>query len=206
MMSMFTLTELIWAEFWKDFPDLKFSLTEGDVGWIPYFLWRAEHVLNRHSGWTNATFPKGYSGPTDVFRRHLYTCFISDKVGVNNMEWFNEDMLCWESDFPHSDSNWPFAPEDVIETMGHLDDAVINKITHENAMAAYSFDPFKHIAKGHARAGYLREQATDVDVVTHVGRKASQRDRDAWARMASFGQARTAEAAGIAKRATALGN
>ena len=73
---------------------------------------------------------------------HLYTCFISDKVGVQNMEWFNEDMLCWESDFPHSDSNWPFAPEDVIETMGHLDDAVINKITHENAMAAYSFDPF----------------------------------------------------------------
>lgn len=25
MMSMFTFTELIWAEFWADFPDLKFS-------------------------------------------------------------------------------------------------------------------------------------------------------------------------------------
>jgi hypothetical protein len=111
------------------------------------------------------------------------------------MEWFNEDMLCWESDFPHSDSNWPFAPEDVIETMGHLDDATINKITHENAMAAYSFDPFKHVPKEHARAGYLRAQATDVDVVTHVGRKASQRDRDAWARMVSFGQTRGAQAA-----------
>jgi CBS domain containing-hemolysin-like protein len=85
--------------------------------------------------------------------------------------------------------------EDVIETMGHLDDATINKITHENAMAAYSFDPFKHVPKEHARAGYLRSQATDVDVVTHVGRQASQRDRDAWARMVSFGQARGAQAA-----------
>ncbi|PBJ34038.1 amidohydrolase family protein, partial [Mycobacterium avium] len=47
MMSMFTFTELIWAQFWADFPELKFSLTEGDVGWIPYFLWRAEHVYNR---------------------------------------------------------------------------------------------------------------------------------------------------------------
>ena len=121
------------------------------------------------------------------------------------MDWFNEDMLCWESDFPHSDSNWPFAPEDVIETMGHLDDAMINKITHENAMAAYSFDPFTHIPKEHARAGYLRAQATDVDVVTHVGREASQRDRDAWARMTAFGQARMAEAAAIADRATTLG-
>ena len=200
MMSMYTFTELIWAEFYGDFPELKFSLTEGDVGWIPYFLWRAEHVLNRHSGWTEREVSRRATAarPT-CSSKHLYTCFISDKVGVQNMEWFNEDMLCWESDFPHSDSNWPFAPEDVIETMGHLDDAVINKITHENAMAAYSFDPFKHVPKEHARAGYLRAQATDVDVVTHVGRKASQRDRDAWARMASFGQARTAEAAGIAE-------
>jgi hypothetical protein len=141
----------------------------------------------------------------------MYTCFISDKVGVKNMDWFNEDMLCWESDFPHSDSNWPFAPEDVIDTTGHLDDAVINKITHENAMAAYSFDPFNYIPKDHARAGYLRSQATDVDVVTHVGHKASQRDRDAWTRMTTFARERqaaalTVEAIGIADRATSLGN
>ena len=71
MMSMFTFTELIWAEFYADFPEIKFSLTEGDVGWIPYFLWRAEHVYNRHSGWTLAKFPPGYSGPTDVFKRHF---------------------------------------------------------------------------------------------------------------------------------------
>jgi hypothetical protein len=89
--------------------------------------------------------------------------------------------------------------------MGHLDDRVINKITHENAMAAYSFDPFQHIPREHARAGHLRTQATDVDVVTHVGRRASQRDRDAWARMTAFGQAKTAEATGIAQRATTLG-
>jgi hypothetical protein len=97
--------------------------------------------------------------------------------------------------------------------MGHLDDAVINKITHENAMAAYSFDPFRYIPKEHARAGYLRSQATDVDVVTHVGRRASQRDRDAWTRMTQFAlQAQvTAEASDISGRsarlrATTLGN
>ena len=95
--------------------------------------------------------------------------------------------------------------------MGHLDDTIIDKITHENAMAAYSFDPFKYIPKDHARAGYLRSQATDVDVVTHVGHKASQRDRDAWTRMTTFARERqaaalTVEATGIAGRATTLGN
>jgi predicted TIM-barrel fold metal-dependent hydrolase len=196
MMSMLTLTELIWAQFWAKFPGLKFSLTEGDIGWIPYFIWRSEHVLNRHSGWTNAQFPDGYSGPGDVFRKHVYTCFISDKVGPKLMEHFNTDHVFWESDYPHSDSNWPFAPEDVIETMGHLPDELINKITHENAMRAYSFDPFAHVPKEQATAGYLRSQAADVDVVTHVGREASERDREAWARMTRFGQARTAQATG----------
>jgi Amidohydrolase len=131
---------------------------------------------------------------------------------VQNMDWFNEDMLCWESDYPHSDSNWPFAPEDIVETMGHLDDWLINKITHENAMAAYSFDPFRHIPKAHAQAGYLRSQATDVDVVTHVGRQASQRDLDTWTQMAQLGlQAMaqgqappTVEASDISGRSTRL--
>jgi predicted TIM-barrel fold metal-dependent hydrolase len=210
--SMYTLIELLWAEFWVDFPNLKFALTEGDVGWIPYFLWRTEHVLNRHSGWTNPKFPKGYNGPRDIFRKHMYTCFIADKVGVRLMDWLDEDTLCWECDFPHSDSNWPFSPEDVIETMGHLDDAVINKITHENAMKAYSFDPFTYIPKDRARAGYLRAQATDVDVVTHVGRKADASDRELWTQMTQrFVQAtETApvktDAVGIQDRAEVLGN
>jgi predicted TIM-barrel fold metal-dependent hydrolase len=183
LMSAYTLLELVWAQFWGDFPDLRFSLTEGDIGWIPYFLWRSEHVFNRHSGWTKATFPAGLSGPTDVFKKHIYSCFISDKVGPKLMDCFNEDMVCWESDYPHSDSNWPFAPEDVIETMGHLSDATINKITHENAMRAYSFDPFTHIPKDQCRAGRLRNLATDVDTVTHVGHEASEKDLETWRRM-----------------------
>ena len=186
IMSVYTMLELTWARFWKDFPALKFSLTEGDIGWIPYFLWRSEHVHNRHSGWTKHDFPPGYDGPADVFRKHIYTCFISDKVGPRLLDWLNEDMVCWESDYPHSDTNWPYAPEDVIESMGHLDDAAISKITHENAMAAYSFDPFAHIPKDQARAGALRTLSADVDVVTHVGHEASQRDLEAWARMTTF--------------------
>jgi predicted TIM-barrel fold metal-dependent hydrolase len=185
LMSAYTMLELIWANFWTDFPDLRFSLTEGDIGWIPYFLWRAEHVNNRHGGWTKATFPPGMSGPIDVFKKHIYVCFISDKVGPHLMQFFNEDMVCWESDYPHSDSNWPFAPEDVIDTMGHLSDDTVNKITHENAMRAYSFDPFACIPKDNCRAGYLRAEATDVDVVTHVGHEASERDLEAWQRMRS---------------------
>ena len=161
MMSMFTFIELLWAEFYADFPEIEVLAHRGGRrldSVLP--LARRTRATTGTPGGRNAKFPDGYSGPTDVFKRHFYTCFISDKVGVQNMDWFNEDMLCWESDFPHSDSNWPFAPEDVIETMGHLDDTVINKITHENAMAAYSFDPFKYIPEG-ARARWISALAGD---------------------------------------------
>jgi predicted TIM-barrel fold metal-dependent hydrolase len=205
IMSIYSMIELTWATFWKRFPELKFSLTEGDIGWIPYFLWRAEHVSNRHSGWTKHEFPDGYNGPADVFRKHILTCFISDKVGPRLLDWFNEDMVCWESDYPHSDTNWPFAPEDVIDNLGQLDDALINKITHENAMAAYLFDPYRHIPKDQCRAGVLRAQAADVDTVTHVGHEASQRDLDSWARMTSFANKQKAQA-DIAARLQKLGN
>ncbi|CUU56244.1 Predicted metal-dependent hydrolase, TIM-barrel fold [Parafrankia irregularis] len=183
MMSAYSLLELVWAEFWADFPDLRFSLTEGDIGWIPYFLWRSEHVRRRHSGWARPTFPAGMDGPSDVFRRHILTCFISDRVGARLLDWFALDNVCWESDFPHSDSSWPFGPEDVLENLGELPDDTINKITHENAMRHYQFDPFRHRPRERCTAGALRAEAADVDVVTHVGRLADQRDRDAWARM-----------------------
>lgn len=36
------------------FPDLKISLAEGNIGWIPYFLERAEYVFERQRYWVQA--------------------------------------------------------------------------------------------------------------------------------------------------------
>jgi hypothetical protein len=163
-----TLIELVWADFWYRFPNLKMSLTEGDIGWIPYFLQRAEHILDRHSGWTRHEFPAGYS-PTKIFLERILVCFINDPVGVALLDRFNVDNVCWESDYPHSDSAWPFGPEVVAEMLDGLPDEQVRKITHENAMRHYHFDPFSTRAREQCTAGALRAEATDVDVVTHVG-------------------------------------
>ena len=187
LMSTISMVELIWADLWARFPTLRFSLTEGDIGWIPYFLWRAEHTNRRHGGWTKATFPKGYSGPTDVFRNHFLSCFISDPIGVKLLDEFDTGNVCWESDFPHSDSNWPNAPEELSKLFADagVDDAVVNQITHENAMKHYKFDPYASRAREQCTAGALRAEATDVDVVTRVGREATERDLEAWHTMTS---------------------
>ena len=192
VMSILTLVELLWADFWARFPDLRFSLTEGDIGWIPYFVWRAEHVQNRHSGWTKHTFPDD-GGPRQIFEDHFLCCFISEDVGVRLLEDFNVDNVCWESDYPHSDSPWPNGPEVAAKVFADLPSDVVAKITHENAMRHYQFDPFATRAKERCTVGALRAESPDVDTVTHAGRPADDRDLEAWRKLTMGRQAAAAE-------------
>jgi predicted TIM-barrel fold metal-dependent hydrolase len=180
--TVYTLIDLVWATFWERFPTLKFSLTEGDIGWIPYFLWRSEHVNDRHRGWINHDFSKT-GGPTQIFNDHILVCFIKETVGPELIGHFNLDNVCWESDYPHSDGTWPYAPEELMKTLDGLDDTAIAKISHENAMAHYQFDPFAHRPKAQCTAAALRAESPDVDVVTRVGRPADERDLESWNRI-----------------------
>ena len=185
-LTISTLVELVWAEFWDRFPDLKFSLTEGDIGWIPYFLWRAEHVQDRHSGWTKHTFGADAS-PTGIFRNHILCCFINDRIGVKLLDEFNVDNLSWESDYPHSDGTWPQSPEYVAKLLDGLPTDVVAKITHQNAMRHYQFDPFAHRPPEKCTAAALRAESPDVDVVTRVGRPADERDWEFWRNLQTGG-------------------
>jgi len=178
-MSIYTLGDLLWADFWNRFPDLRFSLTEGDIGWIPYFLQRAEHTLKRHNAWIKAELPKGMT-PSELFRDRILCCFIDDTVGVRLLDQFNVDNVCWENDYPHSDSSWPRSPESLEVLFAGLDDATVDKITHENAMRHYQFDPFATRPKDQCTAAALRAEVGDVDTVTLLGRKADERDIEAW--------------------------
>ena len=48
--------------------------------------------------------------PSEVFRERIVTCFIDDPVGVTLRHRVGLDNVCWEADYPHSDSTWPVSP------------------------------------------------------------------------------------------------
>jgi predicted TIM-barrel fold metal-dependent hydrolase len=179
VMAIYTLGDLLWASFWHRFPQLRFALTEGDIGWIPYFLQRAEHTLDRHNGWMQQEQPQGLS-PSELFRERILCCFIDDRVGVALLDEFNVDNVCWESDYPHSDSSWPHAPEKLDALFAGVDDGVVAKVTHENAMRHFKFDPHAVRPRERCTVGALRAEAGDVDTVTRAGRPADERDLAAW--------------------------
>ncbi|WP_225869718.1 amidohydrolase family protein [Glaciimonas sp. PCH181] len=95
----------IWGPMWKKFPTLRMALSEGGIGWIPYFLERADFTHRHHNAWTNSNF--GDKMPSDIFNKHIITCFIEDQFGLKNLDSINLEMAMWECDYPHSDCTWP---------------------------------------------------------------------------------------------------
>jgi hypothetical protein len=50
------------------------------------------------------------------------------------------------------------------KSIAGVDDTTIDKITHENAIRHFRFDPFAHRPREECTVGALRAQASDVDV------------------------------------------
>ena len=160
--------DLLWSAPIKKYPDLKIGLSEGGTGWIPYFLERADRTYEMHSTWTHQDF--GGKLPSEVFREHFLTCFISDHVGVELRHRIGIDNIAWEADYPHSDSLWPGAPEQLWDVLSanKVPESDMHKMTHENALRWYSFDPFRHMPREQATVGALRQAAEGHDVSIHA--------------------------------------
>jgi predicted TIM-barrel fold metal-dependent hydrolase len=154
--------DLLWSPVLRRFPDITFALSEGGIGWIPYFLERVDAVYRHHRAWTHQDF--GKKSPSEVFLDRILTCFIEDAFGLKCRGELNTDMITWECDFPHSDSTWPESPEVLANQLQGLPEDDVARITHRNAMRVFSFDPFSHISPDDATVGALRGRATDVDL------------------------------------------
>jgi hypothetical protein len=99
-----------------------------------------------------------------VFNQHVLTCFIDDRFGVASRGYLDMDNVMWECDYPHSDSTWPTAPETFMKQMDGVDRRDIDRISHENAIRHFHYDPFSVIPKEEATVGALRRKAAGHDV------------------------------------------
>jgi predicted TIM-barrel fold metal-dependent hydrolase len=154
--------DLLWSPVLRKFPALRVALSEGGIGWIPYFLERMDWIYTRHAPWTGQDF--GGRLPSEVFRERIVTCFIDDPAGMEQRHRVGVDTICWESDYPHSDSTWPTSPELLMKSLHDVPDAEIDAITHRNAMRHFRFDPFATRPRERSTVGALRAEAADVDV------------------------------------------
>ncbi len=133
------LGTMIFGGVFERHPDLHIVCAEADAGWVPHYMYRADHAFKRHRNWltTNAELHKL---PSEYFRENIYTTFQDDWVAFRCADQMNWRRLMWANDFPHSDSTWPWSQEMLEEHAKDLSEEQRRAILCENVAGLYRID------------------------------------------------------------------
>ena len=134
--SMYATADLLFSPVFHRFPRLKVALAEGGIGWVPYLLERIDYTWERHKYYTGVDLD---TRPSDLFRRHIWGCFIDDEAGLKNRHDIGIDRITFESDYPHSDSNWPNSRARAAEVLADVPDHEVYRIVELNARELLGF-------------------------------------------------------------------
>jgi predicted TIM-barrel fold metal-dependent hydrolase len=136
MNSMAATIDLILSRVFHQFPNLKVIMAEGGLGWIPYVLERCDYTWERHR-WNNEINRE--IKPSQLFHKNVYGCFISDQHGIDNRYLIGVDNVLFESDYPHSDSQWPYTWEKLDHALEDVPEDESRKIVELNARRILRF-------------------------------------------------------------------
>ncbi|MFB4298626.1 amidohydrolase family protein [Actinomadura sp. NTSP31] len=159
-----TMLSFLFSGLFQRYPKLKIALSEGEAGWMPYFLERAEQVLDKQRAWVKrGTTFMDHAGSGDTvdldnldlradFRDHVFGCVIEDEHAIASIGLgvIPEDNIMCETDYPHSDTTWPDSIEVARRTMRGLPEETQYKILRGNAERLYRFTPAEPPAKAEA--------------------------------------------------------
>jgi predicted TIM-barrel fold metal-dependent hydrolase len=136
----FSMVDWLMSGKFERFPNLKVMYAEGQIGWIPYILERADVVWEENRGWGGVA-DKVHRPPSELFTEHVYGCFFDDAFGLRNLDSIGVANVLYETDYPHSDSTWPKSREVGEAQMGHLDADVVERIVRGNAIDLLGLTP-----------------------------------------------------------------
>lgn len=162
-----TLVEWLNSGNFDRFPNLKLALSESNIGWIPPVLQAADalHEMSRdritnpfdpennvllteearklakHSIEARAATAHEERFPSEIFRDHVYGCFMHDPVGMRHLDLMGEDNVMIETDFPHHGTYWPYTLDKAQEWFSDVTEEQRGKVLRGNAERLFNFQP-----------------------------------------------------------------
>jgi predicted TIM-barrel fold metal-dependent hydrolase len=137
---MNSLADFLFSGKLAEFPGLKLSYAEGQIGWIPYLLERADDVWHQHRAWIGGPRTASSEPPSTYYYRQVFGCFFRDRHGLASLDSCGVDNVMFEVDYPHSDSTWPDTKAVAQEIMAGLPDATVTKLVRSNAIELFGLD------------------------------------------------------------------
>ena len=140
--AMGSLLDFIFSGTLERFPTLTLAYSEGQVGWMPYILERADKLWEERSDnsfGTWLTVP-----PSSFIPDRVYGCIFDDAVGLRERNTIGMGQICFETDYPHADSTWPHSKEVLTKLCAEagLNDSEIYQLARGNAIRAFGLERF----------------------------------------------------------------
>jgi predicted TIM-barrel fold metal-dependent hydrolase len=138
--AMASMSDFLFSGVLVQFPDLKLAYSEGQMGWVPYILERADDVWEEHRAWGGVR-DKIPEPPSTYCYDHIYCCFFRDRHGLKSLDEVGVDNVTFETDYPHTDSTWPHTKEVAEKRFAGMDNETVYKIVRGNAIRMLSLPP-----------------------------------------------------------------
>ncbi|MGH7986597.1 MAG: amidohydrolase family protein [Candidatus Binataceae bacterium] len=127
------ITRLVYGGVFERFPQLKIVSAENDVGWVPNWVHRLDHVFSKV-----ASIKQLPLKPSEYVRGNVWATFQDDPLGPATYQFFGEDNYMWASDFPHADSTFPNSLKVIDENFAGIPERVTRKMVFETANRLYN--------------------------------------------------------------------
>jgi predicted TIM-barrel fold metal-dependent hydrolase len=134
-----SLMEFLFSGVLERYPTLLLAYSEGQIGWIPYQLERADAVWSEHRAW-NGLKGEMKQPPSYYYYRQVYGCVFRDFFGLKNLADVGEDNVTFEVDYPHTDSTFPNTVALAREMFAGLTDEQRYKVCRGNAIRMLHLD------------------------------------------------------------------
>ncbi|MEY2453675.1 MAG: hypothetical protein QOD92_3249 [Acidimicrobiaceae bacterium] len=140
--SQGSLLDFIFSGTLERHPELRISYSEGQVGWYPYLIERADKLWEeRDDNEFGSGLPKP---PSHYVPDRVYFCLFDDEVGLRLRDVVGVDQLVFETDYPHADSTFPHSRETfakICELAG-MSDEESYKLARGNAIKGFGLDRY----------------------------------------------------------------
>ena len=111
--SQMSVLDFVLSGVFVRFPALRVAYSEGQIGWLPYLMSRADRVwADPHDGGTGVDLP---APPSSYIPGHVYGCIFDDDVALRCRDLIGMDQIMFEVDYPHAASSHPHTAKLVAE-------------------------------------------------------------------------------------------
>ncbi len=133
---MLSMGSMIMGGVLERFPSIKVAFLEGNCSWLPWWLYRLDDQWEKFG-----SDAEGLTlAPSDYFRRQCYISVDPDEYLVADVvKRLGDDNLVFSTDYPHSDSAYPNAVDEILALEG-LSLENKRKILWTNCARLYGID------------------------------------------------------------------